>query len=281
MMKKTNKAKTKNPHQQESAAQTLGRARPEIAKALAQRWAPGAAQPATATQFRAELKAHQVERLLAQVDSQAEELVDAIMGRGAASAAGATEKGPRAHGVSKLGFDVHLDRYVVVRQVDGGAPQPAQRFSPAQFLEWTKKQTELKGVSHRLRLQLSDGYVAMSAHPAVQRGVCALGSPKLHVCGDPFDRQGGLASQTCSDDKLARLVFRARRQITLAPLQSTHFFFQAIRMHLPAGFLACFSQGLDPALSSGTGGPPRREICPPADHLDPSRLSRHSFNGGG
>jgi hypothetical protein len=80
MMKITNKAKTKtkNPHQQESAAQTLGRARPEIAKALAQRWAPGSAQPATATQFRAELKAHQVERLLAQVDSQAEELVDAI-----------------------------------------------------------------------------------------------------------------------------------------------------------------------------------------------------------
>jgi transposase len=144
-MKKTNKAKTKtkNPHKQESAAQTLGRARPEIAKALAQRWAPGSAQPATVAQFRAEFKAHQVERLLAQVDQQAEELVDAVMGRGAAAAAGATEKGPRAHGVIKLGVDVHLDRYVVVRQIDGGAPQPAQRFSPAQFLEWTKKQTEL------------------------------------------------------------------------------------------------------------------------------------------
>ena len=43
----------------------------------------------------------------------------------------------------KLGLDVHLDRYVVVRQIDGGAPQPAQGFSPAQFLEWAKKQTEL------------------------------------------------------------------------------------------------------------------------------------------
>jgi hypothetical protein len=106
-----------------------------------------------------------------------------------------------------------------------------------------------KGVNHRLGLRLSDGYVAMSAHPAVQRGVCALGSPKLHACGDPFDWQGGLASQTRSDDKLARLVFRARRQITLAPLQSTHFFFQAIRMDLPAGFLACFSQGLEKVLA--------------------------------
>jgi hypothetical protein len=45
--------------------------------------------------------------------------------------------------VIKLGIDVHLDRYVVVRQIDGGAPQPPQRFSPAQFLAWAQKQTEL------------------------------------------------------------------------------------------------------------------------------------------
>ena len=38
---------------------------------------------------------------------------------------------------------MHLDRYVVVRQIDGGAPQPPQRFSPAQFLDWAKKQTAL------------------------------------------------------------------------------------------------------------------------------------------
>ena len=50
---------------------------------------------------------------------------------------------PRSHRVIKLGIDVHLDRYVVVRQIDGGAPQPPQRFSPAQFLEWAQKQTEL------------------------------------------------------------------------------------------------------------------------------------------
>jgi transposase len=53
------------------------------------------------------------------------------------------ESGPPPHQVIKLGIDVHLDRYVVVRQIDGGAPQPPQRFSPRQFLEWAKKQTAL------------------------------------------------------------------------------------------------------------------------------------------
>jgi len=43
----------------------------------------------------------------------------------------------------QLGIDAHLERYVVARQIDGGAPQPSQRFSPAQFLEWAKKQFEL------------------------------------------------------------------------------------------------------------------------------------------
>jgi transposase len=53
------------------------------------------------------------------------------------------DRGLPPHQVIKLGIDVHLDRYVVVRQFDGGAPQPPQRFSPRQFLEWAKKQTAL------------------------------------------------------------------------------------------------------------------------------------------
>jgi transposase len=43
----------------------------------------------------------------------------------------------------KLGIDVHLDKYVVVRQTDGGAPQPAQSFTPVQFVEWAAKQLTL------------------------------------------------------------------------------------------------------------------------------------------
>ncbi len=43
----------------------------------------------------------------------------------------------------KLGIDVHLDRYVLVRIIDGGTPQPPQRFEPAEFLLWVAKQITL------------------------------------------------------------------------------------------------------------------------------------------
>jgi|SRR5208282_6046656 len=43
----------------------------------------------------------------------------------------------------KLGIDVHLDRYVVVRLVDGATPQPPQRFEPPEFLLWVAKQITL------------------------------------------------------------------------------------------------------------------------------------------
>jgi len=46
---------------------------------------------------------------------------------------------PKARTI-KLGIDVHLDRYVVVRIVDGGRPQPPQRFGPPEFLLWVAKQ---------------------------------------------------------------------------------------------------------------------------------------------
>lgn len=43
----------------------------------------------------------------------------------------------------KLGIDVHADRYVVVRQMDGNTPQPAQTFPPAALLAWVKTQFAL------------------------------------------------------------------------------------------------------------------------------------------
>jgi len=51
-------------------------------------------------------------------------------------------KAPKAKAI-KLGIDVHLDRYVVVRIIDGGTPQPPQRFMPAEFVLWVAKQIGL------------------------------------------------------------------------------------------------------------------------------------------
>jgi transposase len=42
----------------------------------------------------------------------------------------------------KLGVDWHADHLRVARMCGGQAPQPAQRFGPAAFLEWIKKQQE-------------------------------------------------------------------------------------------------------------------------------------------
>ena len=42
-------------------------------------------------------------------------------------------------GVIKLGIDVHQDFYVVVEQVGGSCPKPAQRFPKEAFLRWAAK----------------------------------------------------------------------------------------------------------------------------------------------
>lgn len=50
--------------------------------------------------------------------------------------------------VIKLGLDVHADSIRVVRQMDHATPQPAQKFSSEQFLEWAKKQAGLAAKVH-------------------------------------------------------------------------------------------------------------------------------------
>jgi len=48
----------------------------------------------------------------------------------------------------KLGIDVHADSYRVVRQIDHATPQPAQKFTPKDFLVWVKKQLEQAEAVH-------------------------------------------------------------------------------------------------------------------------------------
>src|SRR6266700_1535647 len=143
----TNKSESKTnqrPKQQDLAAPklVLAAVSPEAQKAQPTGQASRSAQPLTATEFGEELERQRQQKLrkiteLSKADFQAEALVDTILAGGTAA------NGARAHRTIKLGIDVHLDRYVVVRQIDGGAPQPPQRFSPEQFVAWAKKQAAL------------------------------------------------------------------------------------------------------------------------------------------
>lgn len=57
-------------------------------------------------------------------------------------------QGPKPHRVIKLGVDVHWKEYVVVRQIDGLSPQPAQKFTPEGFIAWVAKQLRLAEQVH-------------------------------------------------------------------------------------------------------------------------------------
>jgi transposase len=78
----------------------------------------------------------------------------------------------------KLGLDVHADTIVVVRLLDHSAPQPAQKFSPAKFLDWIKTQLPLAGQVHSCYEAGPFGYglhrdlVALGVHNLVVQPVC-------------------------------------------------------------------------------------------------------------
>lgn len=73
----------------------------------------------------------------------------------------------------KLGLDVHAEWIVVVRIVDGAAPQPAQRFTWTKFLEWVKTQLGQAGEVHSCYEAGPFGY-------GLHRALSALGV-KNHV----------------------------------------------------------------------------------------------------
>lgn len=66
--------------------------------------------------------------------------------------------GARA-GVIKLGLDVHASSIVVVRQIDAQGTQPAQHFSPEQFLEFARRQVVRADAVHSCYEAGPFGYV--------------------------------------------------------------------------------------------------------------------------
>ena len=78
----------------------------------------------------------------------------------------------------KLGLDVHADTIVVVRLLDHSAPQPAQKFTPAKFLDWIQTQLPLAEQVHSCYEAGPFGYglhrrlVALGVHNLVVQPVC-------------------------------------------------------------------------------------------------------------
>ena len=84
----------------------------------------------------------------------------------------------KAHQTLKLGLDVHAETIVVVRILDASSPQPAQKFTPAKFLEWVKKQVALADAVHSCYEAGPFGYglhrqlVTLGIHNVVVQPVC-------------------------------------------------------------------------------------------------------------
>jgi len=137
----------------------------------------------TSAEFLEEFEEQRRQRTSEKVQELAEAIMAAATPARATDAPASSPSRPRAHEIIKLGIDVHLDRYVVVRQIDGGAPQPPQRFSPAQFLEWAKKQTEL---AQRVYSCYEAGPFGYSLH----RKLAALGVTNYVVRPRDWDEYG-------------------------------------------------------------------------------------------
>ena len=84
-----------------------------------------------------------------------------------------TGTGARA-GIIKLGLDVHASSIVVVRQIDAQAAQPAQKFTPEQFLSFARRQLGQAEHVHSCYEAGPFGYV-------LHRRLAALGVDNLVV----------------------------------------------------------------------------------------------------
>src|SRR5476649_496124 len=79
-----------------------------------------------------------------------------------------------------LGLDVHADSITVVRQIDGGMPQPGQTFPAARLVEWVARQRE----------QAEAVWACYEAGPfgyGLHRQLEALGVRNLVVCPQSWD----------------------------------------------------------------------------------------------
>lgn len=92
----------------------------------------------------------------------------------------------------KLGLDVHADSIVVVRIVENSAPQPAQRFTPGDFIKWIGSQLRQAEQVHSCYEAGPFGFVlhrqliALGVHNVVVQPVC-LDEQRRNVNHDKSD----------------------------------------------------------------------------------------------
>src|SRR5438046_3781940 len=82
----------------------------------------------------------------------------------------------------KLGIDVHQDFYVVVEQVGGTNPKPAQRFHKQAFRHWAAKLKQSGAYMHAV-------YEACGFGFSLQRQLAALGIDCHVVCPQKLDER--------------------------------------------------------------------------------------------
>ena len=87
-----------------------------------------------------------------------------------------------AGAIIKLGIDVHQDFYVVVCQVGGSNPKPAQRFQKQAFLYWAARLKEKNAAA-----QIHAVYEACGFGFGLQRRLTALGIKCYVVCPQKLD----------------------------------------------------------------------------------------------
>lgn len=104
----------------------------------------------------------------------------------------------------KLGVDVHAESYRVVRQIDGSTPQPAQKMTPTQFLEFARKQLEQGQEVHSCYEAGPFGY-------SLHRELVAMGINNVVVRPQNWDELGKKV-KTDKSDALA-LVQRLDRYV--------------------------------------------------------------------
>jgi transposase len=81
----------------------------------------------------------------------------------------------------KVSIDWHANQYRVARIIDNAAPEPAQRFSPEEFLEWMKKQFLLAAEVHSCYEAGAGGFV-------LHRQLSTLGVKNLVIAPYNLDK---------------------------------------------------------------------------------------------